>query len=102
MNWASAETTAVAVDAAAKLPDYHGETSGIAERLIVAPSVGTFRLTALAFRGAFVEEGQCIGEVQTTSGTKPIRSAFAGRFMGELAHDGERIRKGQPVAWIRS
>ncbi len=87
------------VDAAVR---YRGETSGIAERLIVAPVTGTFHLTAMAFRGAYVEEGQSVGVVRTTQGVRPVRSAFAGRFMGVMAQDGERVRKGQPVAWIRS
>src|SRR5215213_3944624 len=32
----------------------------------------------------------------------PDCSPFSGRFMGRLALPGERLWKGQPVAWLRS
>jgi biotin carboxyl carrier protein len=31
-----------------------------------------------------------------------VRSAFAGWMMGLMVHDGERVREGQPVAWLRA
>ncbi len=80
--------------------EYCGETTSMAERLIVAPSIGLFRLTSVAFLGAFVDEGQCIGVVESTGSARDIRSAFSGRLMGVLARDGERVRSGQPIAWI--
>jgi hypothetical protein len=30
-----------------------------------------------------------------------VRSPFRGTLMGMLAHPGERLRAGQPVAWLR-
>ena len=31
-----------------------------------------------------------------------MRSAFRGFLMGMLAVEGERVREGQPVAWLRA
>jgi hypothetical protein len=31
----------------------------------------------------------------------PVRSPFRGVLAGLLAHDGERLREGEPVAWLR-
>jgi biotin carboxyl carrier protein len=30
-----------------------------------------------------------------------VRTPFAGRLVGFLAHRGERVMTGQPVAWLR-
>jgi biotin carboxyl carrier protein len=51
----------------------HGEGLLVPERMIVAPTVGTFRPVELG----------------------------AGSHVGMLAHPGERIREGQPIAWLR-
>jgi [acyl-carrier-protein] S-malonyltransferase len=48
--------------------------------------------------GTPVEIGDLLGLV---SGTE-VRSPFAGHLMGLLAHPGERVQAGQPVAWLRS
>jgi biotin carboxyl carrier protein len=79
-----------------------GETISIPERMIVAPSVGRFRLTCVAYEGAFVDEGQEIGVIEGPSASQSVRSPFAGRLMGVLAHPGERLRAGEPVAWLRA
>jgi [acyl-carrier-protein] S-malonyltransferase len=42
--------------------------------------------------------GDIVGLV---SGTE-VRSPFAGELMGVLAHPGERVQPGQPLAWLRS
>jgi biotin carboxyl carrier protein len=31
----------------------------------------------------------------------PVCSPFRGRLIGMLAHPGERLREGQPIAWLR-
>jgi biotin carboxyl carrier protein len=31
----------------------------------------------------------------------PVRSPFRGILAGLLANDGERLRQGEPVAWLR-
>ena len=48
--------------------------------------------------GTPIEIGDLLGLV---SGTE-VRSPFAGHLMGLLAHPGERVQAGQPVAWLRS
>ncbi len=82
----------------------HGETLGVPERVIVAPAHGTFRPVEdgdLAPEAAVVEE-QVIGFVEGKGHSTPVRSPFGGKLMGLLAHAGERVREGQPVAWLRS
>jgi biotin carboxyl carrier protein len=83
-------------------PNRAGEVISMPERLIVAPAVGRFRLTAVAYRGAYVDEGQEIGVVEGPSTEASVCSPFSGRLMGVLAFEGERLRTGQPVAWMRA
>jgi biotin carboxyl carrier protein len=45
---------------------------------------------------------QVIGFVEGKGHSTPVRSPFGGKLMGLLAHAGERVREGQPVAWLRS
>jgi biotin carboxyl carrier protein len=79
-----------------------GEALLVPERVIVAPAVGVFRpLAATAADEGDVVEGQPIGVVEGPGTATPVRSPFAGRIVGMLAHPGERLREGQPVAWLR-
>jgi biotin carboxyl carrier protein len=80
-----------------------GEGLQVPERVIVAPAVGVFRpLTgAPPAEGALLAEGQSIGVVEGPGTATPVRSPFRGKLAGMLAHPGERIREGQPVAWLR-
>ena len=81
----------------------HGETLAVPERVIVAPAPGTFRPIEPAEAkgdGTVVAE-QVIGFVDGKGHSTPVRSPFGGRLMGLLAHAGERVREGQPVAWLR-
>ena len=82
----------------------HGETLAVPERVIVAPAPGTFRPveSAEVVLEAPVVEEQVIGFVEGKGHSTPVRSPFGGRLMGLLAHAGERVREGQPVAWLRS
>jgi pyruvate/2-oxoglutarate dehydrogenase complex dihydrolipoamide acyltransferase (E2) component len=73
----------------------------IPERMIVAPGNGVFRLTSVAYRGAFVDEGDEIGVLESPGATSVVRSPFSGTLMGVMAHEGERLREGEPVAWLR-
>jgi biotin carboxyl carrier protein len=68
--------------------------------MIVAPSAGVFRPTANE-PGATLLEGDVVGVVEGPGTEEPIRSPFEGTLMGMLAHSGERLREGQPVAWLR-
>lgn len=82
-----------------------GEHLLVPERVIVAPSLGVFRPSAPATvtsEGEVVAVGQVIGHVSSSGEATPVRSPFAGFLMGMLARPGERVREGQPVAWLRA
>jgi len=87
----------------------HGEVLAVPERVIVAPTVGVFRplgeiqevnLTELG-DGTVVAAGQAIGVIEGPGSSTPVRSPFGGFLIGMLARAGERVREGQPVAWLR-
>ena len=80
----------------------HGETLAVPERVIVAPAQGTFRpVEAGEIASEALVEEQVIGFVEGKGHSTPVRSPFGGKLMGMLAHAGERVREGQPVAWLR-
>ena len=86
-----------------------GEVLAVPERVIVAPTVGVFRplrddtdvdLTDAA-DVTLIAAGQAIGVVEGPGSSTPVRSPFGGFLIGMLARAGERVREGQPVAWLR-
>ena len=86
----------------------HGERPLVPERVIVAPANGRFlplppeeRQADGGADAADIVEEQVIGFVETNGHSTPVRSPFRGVLMGTLAHAGERVREGQPVAWLR-
>ena len=81
-----------------------GEGLGVPERVIVAPASGRFRPVAgdSIPEGDALDEEQVIGFVDGVGHSTPVRSPFRGFLMGLLAHAGERVREGQPVAWLRT
>jgi len=79
----------------------HGERLGVPERVILAPIAGSFRPVDQATDTADIDAEQVIGFVEGQGQSAPVRSAFGGELMGLLAHAGERVREGQPVAWLR-
>lgn len=82
--------------------DSTGEALLVPDRVIVAPSVGIFRpLPRPAARGELVDAGQAVGTVEGPGTATPVRSPFRGRLVAMLAEPGERLREGQPVAWLR-
>ncbi|HEX4491069.1 MAG TPA: hypothetical protein VH914_07690 [Acidimicrobiia bacterium] len=78
---------------------HHGELLDVPERMIVAPSVGVFRPTVAP--DIDVDAGEEIGVVEGPGVSMPVCSPFRGRLCGMLAHPGERLREGQPIAWLR-
>ena len=78
-----------------------GEGLDVEERLIVAPAVGIFH--PLELTNSEVACGQAIGVVESV-GAEPrtVHSPHAGWLKGLLAKGGERVRAGQPVAWLRA
>lgn len=82
-----------------------GETLSVPERLIVAPTTGVFRPLGgpdAICEGALVHRGDVIGAVQSRDSSTPVQSPFEGMLVTILAFEGERLRQGQPVAWLRS
>ncbi len=86
-----------------------GEVLAVPERVIVAPAVGVFRPLgeiddvnlAETTDGTVVAAGQAIGVIEGPGSSTPVRSPFGGFLVGMLARRGERVREGQPVAWLR-
>ena len=79
----------------------HGEGLLVPERMIIAPSVGVFRATDGLDEGDLVGVGQTVGVLDGPGTSTPVCSPFCGRLVGMLVHPGERLREGQPVAWLR-
>lgn len=84
--------------------EHPGESIDVLERVIVAPENGTFEPLAartVTAEGEIVEAGQVVGTLVSPGRRTEVRSPFTGFLMGLLAHHGERVRPGQPVAWLR-
>lgn len=82
-----------------------GERLVATERLVVAPALGTFRPLppeTVTAEGEIVEAGQAVGTVDSSGESVPVTSPFHGFLMGMLAQPGERVREGQPIAWLRA
>lgn len=81
-----------------------GETLSVSERVIVSPTIGVFhRLDGDGQMndGDMINRGDVIGIVQSLGVSTPIQSPFGGLLVEILAFEGERVRPGQPVAWLR-
>ena len=79
----------------------HGEGLLVPERMIIAPSVGVFRPLDDLDEGSLVDEGQPVGLLDGPGTSTPVCSPFRGRLVSMLVDPGERLREGQPVAWLR-
>jgi biotin carboxyl carrier protein len=76
----------------------------VPERLIAAPAAGVFRLLppgVVTSEGEIVRSGQVMGSIERNAGAVDVVSPHTGFLMGLLAHPGERVRDGQPLAWVR-
>ncbi|MGH9154448.1 MAG: biotin/lipoyl-containing protein [Acidimicrobiales bacterium] len=83
----------------------HGEELRVPERVILAPAVGVFQPSAdgvVTAEGQEVTAGQVVGVIEARGQAHEVRSSFSGFLMGLMAHPGERVRQGQPVAWLRA
>ena len=83
-----------------RMDTLQGERLLVLEKVIVAPRPGVFRAARAA--GGVVDRGETIGHLHGTGAAVPVDSPFRGELMGMLAHEGERVREGQPIAWLRS
>ena len=83
--------------------DMEGERILIPERMIVPPADGVFR--AISNNGDLIGESvdvdEVIGYVETVGQSIPVTSPFHGVVHGLIAHSGERLRRHEPVAWLR-
>jgi [acyl-carrier-protein] S-malonyltransferase len=77
---------------------HEGEHLFMTERVVVSPAAGLFEPVPELGAGQSVAPGQLLGTV----GEAEVRSPFAGRIEGVLAHIGERVMSRQPIAWLRS
>jgi hypothetical protein len=75
-----------------------GEHVHVPERVIVAPDVGVFRPHAIA---GWLCAGDQIGVLESPGMRVPVECPFEGALVGMLAVPGERLRRGQAVAWLR-
>jgi len=73
----------------------------VGDHLLVSPANGVYRNVAAA--GTFTTDGQILapGDVVGMVDAEPVRSPLTGWLMGMLAGEGQRVRKGQPIAWLR-
>lgn len=81
-----------------------GEVLAVPERVIVAPCRGVFEPLppeVVTTEGEILAEGQTVGVLHASGARVEVRSPFSGFMMGVLAHPGERVREGQPIAWLR-
>jgi ferric-dicitrate binding protein FerR (iron transport regulator) len=80
------------------------EVFELSERVVIAPSSGRVALPPAGSRaeeGEFVLSGESLATVRVGDGEVPVRTAFRGWLMGFLVLDGQPIRPGEPVAWLR-
>lgn len=82
---------------------HEGDDVHLHARMVVAPVAGVFRAAApgmVTTEGEILVEGQVIGVIEGSGRRVDVVSSFTGFFMGSLAESGERVRPGQPVAWL--
>jgi biotin carboxyl carrier protein len=76
-----------------------GESLAVPERLLVAPMPGRFEPSCPP--DGHVHPGQTVGVVVRSDDRVDVVSDVHGHFMGHLVDHGQRVRDGQPIAWIR-
>lgn len=75
-----------------------GENLYVTERLVVSPCAGVFTPQPGLTEAVELRVGDIVGTVNG----EEVRSPFAGRVMGVMALDGERVTSRQPVVWLRT
>jgi hypothetical protein len=82
-----------------------GEELFVHERIVLSPVTGRFEVDAddldPANPGVLVLAGSPLGGVVGSGRTTVVTTPFTGVLAGLLAHHGERVREGQPIAWLR-
>lgn len=80
------------------------EHADMAERVIVSPCTGRFRpLPPEMFtsEGEWVEVGQAVAEVVSGKDVVMVNSSCRGWMMGMLALNGQPVRSGEALFWVR-
>lgn len=84
-----------------------GEELHVSERIVLAPATGRF--VAVPHDeldphepGTIVLAGSPLAAVVSSGEHQAVTSPFTGVLAGRLAHDGERVREGQPLFWLRT
>lgn len=106
------------VDAAAGTSTWHtyaetheGERLSGTDRVVVAPAAGVFHphadLARVPGPGQLATDDPqapsvAVGDTVGTVGATEVRTPFGGSVVGLLAHPGERVAEGQPLAWLRT
>ncbi|HUY21513.1 MAG TPA: ACP S-malonyltransferase [Acidimicrobiales bacterium] len=93
---------------------HQGEHLYTSERVVISPAAGIFEPVAglgapgpagLGAAGTAQpgHEGVpvAVGDLLGTVGAAEVRTPFAGIVVGFLAHPGERVSGGEPIAWLR-
>jgi len=93
---------------------HQGEHLYTSERVVVSPAAGVFEPVAgLAAPGpgGLAPDGTdvpgtdgapvSVGDLLGSVGAVEVRTPFAGMVVGFLAHPGERVAAGEPIAWLR-
>lgn len=81
------------------------EYTEVAEKLILAPSRGVIRVLdpkVVTAEGEIIEVGQPVAVIVNSGDEIEACSRFSGFLMEMLVQSGERVRPGQPIAWLRS
>jgi [acyl-carrier-protein] S-malonyltransferase len=100
--------------------EHQGEHLYTSERVVVSPGAGIFSpdaglsapgpggpaapSTSGPSAGAPTDGGSgevVVGDLLGLVGDSEVRTPFAGQVVGFLAHPGERVVAGQPLAWLR-
>ncbi len=80
-----------------------GDDVRIDVRLVVAHIPGVFQpapVGEITAEGELIAEGGVIGHIGGTGQQEPVTSFCAGFLVRLLAQPGERVRPGQPLAWL--
>ena len=101
-------------ESARPVPTHQGEHLYVSERVVISPAAGLFEPrpglgapgpggidTAGTGNPDHAGVPVAVGDVLGTVGGTEVRTPFAGTVVSFLAHRGERVTSGEPVAWLR-
>ncbi len=80
-----------------------GDDTRIDVRMVVAPIAGIFQpapVGEITAEGELISLGGVIGHIAGPGREEPVISFCAGFLVRLLAEPGERVRPGQPIAWL--